>query len=348
MKRSAIDRMMIGDALQLAGARRLRYIEGKAHGTETIEVSTGGGLVYEVLPGRGMDLFRVSYRGTNLTYLMPGAPVDSRIYQPRGYGWLSSFNGGLLATCGLRNAGEPCVEDHMEYGLHGTISNTAAEEVTVETGESIRVKGRIIDAVATRGALVLERTITSYVDANKIEIRDAIANFSSERQLLMVTYHINFGFPLLSPSSIIRVYRGATKEFDCAAKPFIEKVFTVEPPQDGRPERTFLHWPDCPQDKGAFLIADNANSPSYAVLVTYQANELPCLGVNHLYRPREYMLSLEPSNNSLRGRVWEREHGNPRYLQAGERLSISLDIEVMSNPESIKDIGSAIESGYPV
>ena len=49
-------RSRIGDMSQLAGLKRYAFTEGKAKGIEAVDVKTGSGLHFTVLPGRGMDL----------------------------------------------------------------------------------------------------------------------------------------------------------------------------------------------------------------------------------------------------------------------------------------------------
>lgn len=54
---------------QLYTLRRVRVSEGKAKGTEIIEVSTAGGLQVDILPDAGLDIGQVRYKGTNVTFI---------------------------------------------------------------------------------------------------------------------------------------------------------------------------------------------------------------------------------------------------------------------------------------
>ena len=58
-----------GNMRQLCGLRRCVLSDGKAAGTEAVDVETGGGLRFTVLPGRGMDISELRYRGVPLSYL---------------------------------------------------------------------------------------------------------------------------------------------------------------------------------------------------------------------------------------------------------------------------------------
>ena len=46
----------VGSISQIGGLRRYRLCGGLADGVEAVDVRTGSGLCYTVLPGRGMDI----------------------------------------------------------------------------------------------------------------------------------------------------------------------------------------------------------------------------------------------------------------------------------------------------
>ena len=54
---------------QLYTLRRVRVSEGKAKGTEIIEVCTAGGLQVDILPDAGLDIGQVRYKETNVTFI---------------------------------------------------------------------------------------------------------------------------------------------------------------------------------------------------------------------------------------------------------------------------------------
>jgi len=79
---------------QLYTLRRVRVSEGKAKGTEIIEVSTAGGLQVDILPDAGLDIGQVRYKGTNVTFI-----------SKNGYGDRIP----ILALCAARTAQrDPC------------------------------------------------------------------------------------------------------------------------------------------------------------------------------------------------------------------------------------------------
>jgi len=124
----------IGDMSQVAGLKRYSFTEGKAKGIEAIDVKTGSGLSFTVLPGRGMDIAWADFKGIPLSYISKAEIVSTEYYELGHQEWLLTFFVGLHTTCGLSNVGGPFIEEHPllgdhHHGLNGKISNTAAHHV---------------------------------------------------------------------------------------------------------------------------------------------------------------------------------------------------------------------------
>ena len=116
----------VGGLEQVAGIQPFVFDDGPARGVRALRLRTGGSLSLDVLCDRGMDLGAAEYRGAPLAWASPTGVVAPHFRELQGEGWLRSFGGGLLVTCGLQNVGEPSVRNGEELGLHGRISNTPA------------------------------------------------------------------------------------------------------------------------------------------------------------------------------------------------------------------------------
>ena len=70
----------VGHLTQVFGVQRCTLTEGGADGVEALEVVTGGGLRFQVLPGRGMDLGWLEYRGVPFTFIGKGGVAHAHLY----------------------------------------------------------------------------------------------------------------------------------------------------------------------------------------------------------------------------------------------------------------------------
>ena len=197
-------RSLVGDLAQVAGARPSVLADGKSDGVRAVEVYTGGGFAFTVLPGRGMDIAFASHRGTPLSFLSGTGITHPAYYEEPGLGWLRGFYAGLLTTCGISAAGAPSTDQGRPFGLHGRYSNAAAEDLCVRQGWEgdeylIRLSGTVREVAAMNEHLVLSRTLETRLGARGFRLHDVVENRGFEEQPLMLLYHFNYGFPLLAP-----------------------------------------------------------------------------------------------------------------------------------------------------
>ena len=136
----------VGAMSQIAGARASVLASGLARGVEAVDVKTGTGFEFTVLPGRGLDIAWASYRGMPLSYIGKTGVVAPAYFTERGAtGFLRNFFAGLMTTAGLSNTGGPVEVDGAEFGLHGRISNIPAEDVGVTqqwVGDDYQIRGQ--------------------------------------------------------------------------------------------------------------------------------------------------------------------------------------------------------------
>ena len=59
----------VGDLSQIADAREGVLTAGKADGVRVIDVKTGGGVSFSILPSRGMDIAWAEYKGTPVAFI---------------------------------------------------------------------------------------------------------------------------------------------------------------------------------------------------------------------------------------------------------------------------------------
>src|SRR5436309_13994394 len=76
----------VGNIAQLAEIRPYQLTDGSSRGVAAVDVDTGGGFRFTVLPDRGLDISRASWRGINLVYQTPSGEAHPAFYDPRGLG----------------------------------------------------------------------------------------------------------------------------------------------------------------------------------------------------------------------------------------------------------------------
>ncbi len=204
---------LIGHPDQIAYARPSVLSGGKSAGVQAVEIDTGGGVRLTVLPGRGMDIAQASVGSFPVAFMSATGITSPAYYEEPDMRWTRSFFGGLLTTCGIVNAGAPGPDGEESYGLHGRVSNSGADDVCVShqwDGDEylIEVQGTIREAAAMAENMSLHRSIRTELGRKGFTLTDTVSNNGFEAQPLMMLYHCNFGWPLLSPGS--RVIGGVT------------------------------------------------------------------------------------------------------------------------------------------
>lgn len=178
----------VGDIAQIGGMKRYQLMSGKAKGVEAIDVDNGSGLLFTVLPDRGMDIQRLSFKGIPVSFLSKTGIDAPTYFDDRGDEWLRSFAGGFLTTCGLTQVGEPCTQNGHDLGLHGSVSNTPAENVNlfsdwVVDSYTLHITGQIRQAKVQFENLLLKRSITTVLGEDEVILEDEIINQGDRNEL---------------------------------------------------------------------------------------------------------------------------------------------------------------------
>ena len=249
---------------------------------------TCGDLEVDVLPERGLDLAEARFRGRRFSWESPIGHVPWRGDFAR------SFGGGLVVTCGLRNAGAAS----EGQPLHGWYSSLPARDV--ETGAAA-ASGRVVDAEVPGPTLVLRRRISLRPGA--IEIEDRVRNEGKHAEPAPILYHVNLLWETVDVDSREVVPR----DDDARAHDWR----TLGPPG---PERVYEH-----------LGATRAVAEHAGTRVTVRS-DLPRLW--QWIHPDYGVLGIEPANCSVLGRAHDRTEGRLPELAAGEERGSRLEITV--------------------
>lgn len=328
----------VGRMEQLAGLRPVRLTGGPGDGVEAVEVRTGGGLDYTVLPSRGMDISLCQFGGAAISWQSPNGDVHPAHYDPRGAHWLRSACGGLLMTCGLTNVGSPCTVDGEELGAHGRAHALPARLTAAETlwrGDEcdLRVAGVAEQTRLFGDNIRLTREIRSRVGRNVIAITDVVENLAFGPTPLMLLYHFNFGFPLLAEGVTIELPPGRVVPRDAGVSPDAHDRW--ERPQGGIGERVYYHE-DLQADPAGRVSAvirnpafpTVAGATALAVRLTWKPEQLPCLAEWKMTGESMHVLGIEPGNCHVQGQEAERARGTLQTLAPGETKTFEVELAV--------------------
>jgi hypothetical protein len=287
-----------------------------------------------------MDIIDATYCVKSLSWHSPVGIAHPAFYDARGIQWVKTFPGGLLTTCGLYTAGAPSIDNGEELGLHGSVSNTPAEHVTWDlrwNGDecALAITGTVREAWVHGPNLLLTRVYTVPLDGRTISVRDSVENQGVRDTPLMLLYHLNFGFPLLTDRSLVFAPSRNVEPRDQVAAATLERWSEFEQPKMGTQERVYFHEMQ-PDDHGfvtVVLVSDEKKD--FGLLIRYGARSLPqfiewkMTGVNH------FVLGLEPANCRVGGRVSEFQSGRVKVLSPGQKEDFALSLEVLDGDEQV-------------
>ncbi len=198
----------VGGLSQIGGVEAQTLDDGPERGVKALRLRAGE-LDCTLLPDRCVDISNLTWRGRSLCWHSGTGRVSPNLFQMEGTGFLRSFFGGMLVTCGLDNFGPGCVVDGVEYYQHGRIHNIPASNVS--WGE--RWEGDTCTLYATGTMrqvrlfgenLTLTRTVEIELGGNTVRLNDVLRNEGWQPEPYLLTYHINTGFPLLDEGAEVK------------------------------------------------------------------------------------------------------------------------------------------------
>lgn len=318
-----------------AGARdwsvRLRMCRGgRSEGVYVVELDNGQ-IVVDVLPTRGMGIWRVRRGAQTLGWRSPiRGPVHPAfvpLWAPSGLGWLEGFD-ELMCRCGLESNGGPAFDEagRLAYPLHGRIANSPAHYVELivdEVAQNLTVRGVVDESRFHFQCLRLTSSLTTKIGSNEFAWTDEVENVGGGDATLQMLYHFNIGQPSLRPGvRIVAPVETVAPLTQDAAREGIERWNVMPPPRPGSPEQVYC----------SRLLADEAGNTrllvagladDQAIGMKFNTNSLSCLNVWRS-TPAEaagYVLGVEPATNFPNPHPFEKQHGRVVSLAAGQKWS---------------------------
>jgi hypothetical protein len=335
---------LVGDMSQIAGINPVELINGNERGVRALEIKTGSGLEFFIMQDRALDIFEAKFNGCSLCWHAPAGPVAPAFYDPYDIGWLWSFPGGLLHTCGLSNVGVPNEDNDEELGLHGRVSHIPAKNVSFgsewEDDEYILwVTGEVREVRLSGTNLLLRRSIHARLGQSRIWIKDVIENQGYKEAPLMLLYHCNMGFPVLDEGAELFAVVDDMQPRDEAAAHGAEVFDHFEAPQPGFAEQCFFIDHDA-DEKGvvntALVNRRFNNNQGIGVYLSYPKAELPRYTQWKMVAEGTYVVGMEPGNCIPEGRASARQNGRLTTLLPGELATFHIEIGVLASSSEIR------------
>jgi len=332
---------------QYAGARQYCFDDGLARGMRAIDVYTGSGFEFTILPDRGLDIASARFRGVPVAYVSKVGLKNPSICYPDSRGdFLRYFIGGLVSTCGLDNVGEDCHLEGSYYPMHGRNMITPSENLCIRkywegNDYFVTVQGDLRFAALFGENITINRSITIKMGENKLRIVDKIVNESSIDQPIMLMYHCNFGFPIASPNSFVISNHNHHEYFDkqSAAMAKDRLKFDEEIPREYNQRTYTLHEPRNSVVK-AGVINPEIELGAY---VECFKDQLGSFTQWMQLAEQDYVIGLEPGTCNPIGRRRAVEEGRITIIEAGETAVKELTIGLLVGIEEIESYHNTIK-----
>ncbi|MBQ5973411.1 MAG: DUF4432 family protein [Oscillospiraceae bacterium] len=327
--------MYAGNPSNFAGVTPMTYTDGKAAGTRALEVRTGTGFEFTLLPDKCLDIRSLRYRGVTLSQSAKNGLTGNLWGQPIPGNFPSSVSGGMLFTAGLRNAGPESVEpDGTFHQCHGNIGVTPAENLCARAwwdGDEYRIEasGTMRESALFGHNLMLTRTVSTKLGSDELEITDVLENLNGLDEEFCILYHFNFGFPFLTEALKLDFGRNTCQPRTPQAAAGLAEAERIIHPELDFFEHVFFRAMEPDPDGFARVRAENPLL-GIGAEIAYEAKNLPNLCQWKSMRAGDYSLGIEPANMYIMGRAAEREHGTLPVLEGFGRREFRLKLRAYS------------------
>lgn len=325
----------IGHSSQLCGVEEHRLVGGRGDGLRLLQVKNGKGLEFTVSADRCADISRLSFKGDNYGFFSACGYAAPAYYDDKDAGWLKNFTAGFLTTCGLDAVGSPCEDEGESLPLHGRISNTPAEHLLWDEDDtSIWIKAVMNHARIFERKLMLTRVITCSKQTNEITICDTVENIGDAESPLMLLYHMNMGYPLLSEAAELFIPAAhVTPRNEHAAKD-LDTWDRVLTPTPGFVEQCYYH--DFQTKEGRAGIFNPQIGKG--LLISFDTAGLDCFTQWKMMGVRDYVMGLEAGNCYPDGRDVMRKQGRLKFIAPGQKIQYQVHLRIVEDAEQWKQI----------
>lgn len=326
----------LGHPSQMYGVEQYRLVGGKGDGMRLFQVRNRSGIDFTVAADRCADIYRLRCHGINIGFFSPVGYVGPQYYDEREKGFLKSFTAGFLSTCGLGSVGIPNKDGEELLPMHGRIGNSPAEYVHYRIeDDAIMIEAEVNQSEFFGHKLMLKRRIICCLDTNHLRIEDCVYNTGSQIEPLMLLYHINVGYPLLSEKSELWIPSSRVEGRDEYAKNNLVGWNRIESPTPECREKCYYHYfreeDEKDVSKGRAGIFNS--EIDLGLHLSFDTDEFAYFTQWNMFGIHEYAMGLEPSNCLQEGREAMRRTGRLVQLKPGEKKDYHVNIDLFQGRE---------------
>jgi hypothetical protein len=326
-----------GDLAAAGGVRAVVLDDGSERGIRVLEFRTGGGLRFDVLVDRAMDIGLAEFDDLSVGWRSATGFRHPGLHENQdedGLSWLRSMS-GLVVTAGLDHTlfgGEVGSKEYrypprqnVRHGLHGRVANIPARLSGYgqrwDSGRCVLwAEGEIHQAAIFAENLVLHRRIEADLGGTEIRLTDRVRNAGFDLTPHMFLYHVNVGWPLLDEGSTFDAPIAQTLwRSDSVAEQGVSHL-VFPGPQPGFAEQVYEHalTPD-PDGRQRVRVANVARGRAFEL--DYDPGSFPAFFEWLNLREGSYAVGLEPSTHHVAGDAAAREDGSMIWLAHGDERS---------------------------
>jgi hypothetical protein len=314
----------ISNVLQVGGIETSVLDNGAGRGTRIAWINTGSGFRYKVVIDRAMDVADAFFNRHGLAWISSKGVAVPQPFSDKGADWLRNFGGGLLTTCGLSHIGGAEKDEYGERGVHGMISNCAAEIESIVQPDPWRgslemsITGTVRETKIFGPSLMLRRTISSTLGEPSIRIHDEVTNCGNEKVPHMLLYHFNFGWPLVDEGTEL-IWNGKS-EFVCPA-----------PLDRHRGSGEDVSAIGLKVDETGECTCGLVNKKlDVKVEMRFNKKQLPYFTNWQHWAPGEYVTGLEPGTNPPIGQAAARRENKLIFIEPRETRNYDVRLDIVN------------------
>lgn len=327
----------VGSLAQIGGIEPCVLGGGLSQNVRALHVATGAGLAFTVLPDRCLDVPYLSYNGRPLCWYSCNGIVGPQFYEPEGNGFLRSFAGGLVTTCGLRNFGPPGQVGDESFTMHGRIGNLPASDAAWGTewldDECVFwIEGSVRESRVFGEDMTLRRRIETRLGSTSVRIENVVRNEGWRDEGHMILFHMNPGFPLLDDGARLLVDPLEVHPRDDEARKGLEVYDRFVRPQADFKEQVFTLdlRPDAEGYTSAAVVNERLDD-GLGLRLSFRKDQLPWMMEWRQMGQGAYVLGLEPANcPTIEGRVEAVKRGTLPILRPGEERRYDIEVDVLA------------------